>query len=556
MTSGTTTLVFDTGVARSGPLSRGQDNIMRSLLRGAGHVALDTVLSLPCGTDLEGVVDALRILVERHEALRTTYLAQPGGIQTVACHGALDVGVHEVGEQPPAELIRSVSAALWAKPFDPEKEFAVRAAVITRQHRPTSLVLVVSHLAVDGFGFAHLTEELRALLDGERPAGTVTHPLDVVEVEQRPQMRQLMRASNAYWEDHLMRAPHSGFPAGVVGEHGSMQPSVVLRSSRAAEAAGSVSRRLHVSRATVVLAAFASLVSGLTDQPGLVVSAPTANRFLPELRGYLGTLASDALILLDVAVSDSFDGLCAQAAARAMRAYSRAWYDTAALYDSIAETSRLRGINAYARECLFNDVSALGGAVLPAASADPFTDGVEPSADAYSLSLLTLNLHQLDGVLVASVNANPHCLPGIGPGGFARALEQLLVRAGASDIDHGTMSRILPAPPVRRTGDWHYIDHGWIHLGAVRRMLAAELGRYQFEVEVVPDGAREKRLVCHVHDRSGELSATRLHCKLVEAVHRHAAVMAPHEYVFHDGRKPLPEDDPGRRRRPVRESGR
>ncbi|MFC7649505.1 condensation domain-containing protein [Streptosporangium lutulentum] len=134
--------------------------------------------------DLGAVLRALRGLVERHEALRTTYEEVPGGpVQRVAREGRFTVEVFEAGEARPLAAARELSAELAAKGFDYATEPPLRCAVVTGDGRPRAVAFALSHLAVDGWSLNVLATEWRGLLAGEELPAPVWQPLDQAAFE-------------------------------------------------------------------------------------------------------------------------------------------------------------------------------------------------------------------------------------------------------------------------------------------------------------------------------------------------------------------------------------
>lgn len=112
-TERTVTVAYTGGTERRGPVTMGQANMIRCMLRDEPeHINIHDVWPVPAGTRTESVIDALRALVVRHEALRTTFPHTPGSVpteqpagvapreQVVAAEGEFTVAVLDHRELP------------------------------------------------------------------------------------------------------------------------------------------------------------------------------------------------------------------------------------------------------------------------------------------------------------------------------------------------------------------------------------------------------------------------------------------------------------------------
>ena len=167
----------------TGPLTFGQRNVL--LWIGAESNKWSSVIPLfqpvPDGRTTAEVAAAVSVLVGRHEALRTCYLTGTGEpVQQVIQEGTLTTEVCEVHGDETA-FVAALETRLCARPFELRTELPVRAAIVTRDHRPALVVLVICHMAVDVGSVAVLRRELTALLAGAGPeslGAPATQPLE------------------------------------------------------------------------------------------------------------------------------------------------------------------------------------------------------------------------------------------------------------------------------------------------------------------------------------------------------------------------------------------
>ncbi|MFE8005279.1 amino acid adenylation domain-containing protein [Streptomyces sp. NPDC057418] len=133
------------------------------------------VLRLDGPLDAEALESALADVVERHESLRTVFPETDG----VARQLVLDADGADLDLKPrdtePARL-DEILAAEVAHAFDVSTELPVRARLVRLGAEAHVLVLVIHHIAGDGWSLAPLARDLgrayRARTDGEEPAWT------------------------------------------------------------------------------------------------------------------------------------------------------------------------------------------------------------------------------------------------------------------------------------------------------------------------------------------------------------------------------------------------
>ncbi|WP_318552160.1 hypothetical protein [Kitasatospora fiedleri] len=113
-TSRVVTVRWAGGDVRRGPLTLGQANMVRCILRdGAADVDIHDVWAVPAGVSVAAVIDALRALTLRHEALRTVFPHPEGALpeeQLVHSEGEFTV---RVVDHDPLPRTRRPSPTRW-----------------------------------------------------------------------------------------------------------------------------------------------------------------------------------------------------------------------------------------------------------------------------------------------------------------------------------------------------------------------------------------------------------------------------------------------------------
>ncbi|MEV8632388.1 condensation domain-containing protein [Streptosporangium sp. NPDC051023] len=521
--------------ARSGPMTVGQVNMVRCVLRDpAEHMNYRVVLNLPPGTTFDDVTRSVGRLISRHESLRTTFR---DGLQHVAAEGELLVAVYESGGS--ADLADEVAIRLQAVPFDLAGGIPVRMAVVVSDGVPERLVFVTTHSTVDAGGLAVLETELNVMLLGRTPAAvTAPQPLEVAESERSPASLKRAESALRYWEDQLRRIPLSTFTVPVDGgDNDWLLPRLRVRSAAAARALGQIAARTGASRSVALMAAYATLAGARAGQRTTVISAISANRFRPGLREYVGPLAQDALIPIGLD-EPTFDGVLRRARADALTAYQNSRFDSEALTRIMEDVQRSRGMH-FARDVVFNDMSIVG----PGRRASR-TGEEDPDIRSHWLPEATLPtrlsmwVRLLEGEVDFTLWVDPRCLPRADAETVGEGIMRLLVEAGDRDVPLAELPELTGVTPVPRGDGWVMVDSCWVELAEVRRLVGDAVDGRPFHVAAV-DG----RLVCHL---AAPATPEEVHSACVDRLPGRMSAMAPHHYVICDGAPASPEGWPDR----------
>ncbi|MEW9550540.1 condensation domain-containing protein [Nonomuraea sp. NPDC050783] len=359
--------------ARAGewPLTWGQRLMWRAdSLMGESRSFLNCPWVLPVygRRDLGAVLDALRVLIERHDSLRATFADTPDGPrQRVAATGELEVSLAapEPGERALAAAGR-VAADLGRIPFDHAAGPPLRCAVVLAGGRPRALALAFSHLAVDYQALSLLAAEWKALLRGESLPPPAWQPADQVELERSAAFQARSARSIAYWRPVLEEVPLEVF------DHAPGEPEdprfieVGMESVALARAATELAGRWAVSTTSVLLAACATVLGAVSGRDRAVMQLVHSNRRDPRTRELVATVGQDALFVLDLGAG-TFAGTCLAAHRNALTAYRNACYDPGAMRAMREEVGRRRGREPDL-DAFFNDRRGSGGwPGLPAA---------------------------------------------------------------------------------------------------------------------------------------------------------------------------------------------
>ena len=559
----------------SGPLTLGQRNV---LLWAEDQTVFGAVqwltFNLAPGRSLDDVTRAIGRLIGRHESLRTLFTAGPTGewTQQVSASGELLVEIHETDAQLDAAealLKRRLNA-----PFALDREWPIRAAVITSGPGPARVLLVLSHMAADFASLDVIARDFRRLMRAsmsQAPGPSALQPLDQAKLEMSPLARHRAEAALRYWETTLRGTPQCmlAVPGHQPATSGSRMAT--LRSRAAALAMARIADRTHASQSVVILAAVATLLGLRTVNDRCPIASLCANRVSAASRDYVGTIAQDALIAADL-TAETFDGIIRATRTAALAAYYHGQYDAESLWQVIARVNEDRGTE-FHRDCVLNDLNGaafqvqtghVGSLQENSDAANAMRDtrlvwtDTDPRPLLFYFEVFRLTRHDVS----LSVWADQSRFPPGEVEDFLLAVERLLVAADRRDVPTRDIGQLAGISPVHRDASWRRIDNCWVEMPAIQQLLddmvasvpgieAAQV----FCTRDVASPAAAEALVAYASASGDEITPEILHAQCRQRLPDRPTAMAPAWYVVCD----RPPDDgaclESWRRLPVRVEG-
>lgn len=402
-------------------------------------------IEVPPGTTLDTVHDALRALLERHDVLHSRWHpGEPDPTQTVEAEGEVAVELIETTDLD--GTADQTAARLLAAPFDHAADQPVRIAVLTGDGQPRLIVMVVSHMAVDGWSIQIVADDLRELLR-DPTGGTLEpaaqQPLARAAQEQGDLARQRQERALAFWAKHL-----TTMPAALLTPAPSTPDTRLdwaeIRSPALALAARVLARRNGLSDSQVVLAGAGLLLALHTGSDGAGLRVLVATRFQPQSRRLVGAFNQNALFRVDVPDTGTAGDYFRHAGAAALAASRNSEYHPRRLEELVARIAAQRGIEV-GGYCFFNDVrydAAPATDDLP--DGDELTDRLAKAQAATELirlddtrtqmtSKFFLFLKELGDRAVLQLSAHPAFLAPRAATDALGDLERMLVLAAADD---------------------------------------------------------------------------------------------------------------------------
>lgn len=290
------------------------------------HGALDSGL-------LQQALDAV---VDRHEALRTTFIALDGRpMQVIAEKQAVALSIVDLRAWPEASReaeIQRQLAATTQSPFDLTRDVLLRALLVRVQDEDYVLLLVTHHIASDGWSTGLLWQDIAAFYTAFATGDAVAlPPLPIQYADYALWQHQWLQgerldAQLAYWKQQLTGAPTllelpTDRPRSAIQTWNGTRYSWVFPSALASDLAR-LSRQAGVTLFMTLLAAFQTLLYRYTGQEDIVVGAPIAGRMRKETEHVIGFFVNTLALRTHFAGNPTFRELLGRVREMTLGAYA------------------------------------------------------------------------------------------------------------------------------------------------------------------------------------------------------------------------------------------
>ncbi|MBP2473028.1 amino acid adenylation domain-containing protein/non-ribosomal peptide synthase protein (TIGR01720 family) [Crossiella equi] len=284
--------------------------------------------NMPAALRLTGEVDvpalraALNAVVARHESLRTVFREADGEpYQHIEPSAELDLPVHEVTEDTLADAL----AAAAAHTFDLAHELPIRLELFRVSPREHVLLLLLHHIAGDGWSMAPLARDLVTAYAGGELAPLPVQYADYT-LWQREFLAEHQEAQLAYWRTQLAELPDqlslpTDHPRPAVASFRGETLSLSLPGS-VHRAAAEHARSTGTSLFMVLQAAFAALLTRLGAGTDLPLGTSIAGRTDEAVDELIGFFVNTLVLRVDTSGDPSFAELLDRVRQTALSAYA------------------------------------------------------------------------------------------------------------------------------------------------------------------------------------------------------------------------------------------
>ncbi|RKG56777.1 amino acid adenylation domain-containing protein [Corallococcus sp. AB011P] len=286
------------------PLSFGQQRMwfIEQLTPGGISYNVPYFARLTGALDIPALERALAVLVERHEALRTTFAVVDGQpVQRIAPSLPLPLRVESLEAFPASErehALRQAAEVEARVPFDLGAGPLVRVRLLRLGEAEHVLLLMLHHICCDGWSLTVMERELQALYAAFRAGTTPALPaLPVQYADHAVWQRQWIQGEHLRQQLEWWQGELSGAPAAL--ELPTDRPRPAAQSTRGAvyrhalppglgKALEALCRKQGVTLFMALLGGMHLLLSRLSGQDDIVIGSPISGRTRQEVEPLIG----------------------------------------------------------------------------------------------------------------------------------------------------------------------------------------------------------------------------------------------------------------------------
>jgi hypothetical protein len=454
MTGQTTNIVFAGAEGGTFPATWSQREFWRTINqhRPGGFYQIWLTFHLPEPWPLDAVFDLLRFLIIRHQALRTKVRGDDnGGLwQVIAGDGSLPVRVADLPNGADIDQFTTrVREEFWAAEPDLRREFPLKLAVVTSAGMARSVVLVCSHVVLDGGSVQVLENEINTLIS-EKPAQPERvlplvsfAPKDQVDKESRQSSLRTSEKSLAYWRSVLTESGPGLFSETESGRAPLWMGS--LKSWALGMAETALMRDAKLASSAIFMSATCCVLGLITGKSQMTFRLPAGNRISATHRDFVGALSQHGVITVELVPEATFYELTQLLGRKLLLAYSRTRYDPDGLWQIVREVESARGTS-LDLTYLFNDMRSQAHGQHERHASQP---GLPPIAWELLHSTnsdikvhVRVRLSPADGATILDLAADESCLTKQEIERTLRAIEKLITIAARADFPLSEVGRM------------------------------------------------------------------------------------------------------------------
>src|SRR3989304_2873632 len=263
--------------------------------------------------NIEALQKTLDATAARHEVLRTTFVSVDGDpVQVIAESQPVEMSVIDLSEWPKAEQWAEVQHLLdeeAKRPFNLSQDLMLRATLLRLGEQDHVLLLVMHHIASDGWSMGVLFRELSPL-----PELPIQYA-DFAHWQRQWLQGEVLESQLSYWKKQL----NGSLPVLELPTDRPRPPAQYLLRARQSlvlpkalsESLKALSQKEGVTLFMTLLGAFQTLLHRYAGQDDIVVGTPIANRNRAEIEGLIGFFVNTLVMRTDLSGDPSFRELLA-----------------------------------------------------------------------------------------------------------------------------------------------------------------------------------------------------------------------------------------------------
>ena len=313
------------------PLSFAQERLwFIDKLQGSDAYHIPGVMRIKGELDIKLLNEALKALVTRHESLRTVFRDKEGvGYQYIIESDNFEM--KHISKLPENIELSSFIDSITSKSFDLSKDYMLRATIVAENDTSHILILVLHHIAADGWSLPIVISELETNYQSLRngmEANLESLPIQYADysIWQRSYLSgQILEDKLLYWKTKLQDSAVLELPIDYVRPTVKSTEGAMHRFKIDKETTAILNQIAKNNGATLfmtLLSVYKILLYKYTQQVDISVGTPIANREQEEVAGLIGFFINTIVLRDHLNTKDDFTTLLQQVKQTCLSAYT------------------------------------------------------------------------------------------------------------------------------------------------------------------------------------------------------------------------------------------
>jgi hypothetical protein len=275
-------------------------------------------------------------ILRRHEALRVTFTALEGKpVQVVSPFAPQSLRLLDLSELPSGDREREalrLTTDESRRPFNLTRDLLLRSLLVRMSADEHILLLVLHHIAADGWSLLVLTRELATLYEALAAGQFSTLPelpiqyTDYAHWQRGRLQAETLDAQLSYWKRQLAGAPQTV----QLPTDRARPSSQTFRGAKQTrfcskpltQALRELSRQQGTTLFMTLLAAYSTLLYRYSWQEEILIGTPIANRTRLETEGLIGFFVNTLVVRADLSGNPTFEELLGRVREVTLSAYA------------------------------------------------------------------------------------------------------------------------------------------------------------------------------------------------------------------------------------------
>lgn len=298
---------------------------LEQLMPGLSMYHISHIFKLKGRLNIKALEQALKLIVSRHEILRTKIRSLEGKPIQEIIEESFKLERRAVKEN----LLLNEAVKEIERPFNFETDTLFRAVLLDIDEETYGFVLVFHHIIFDGWSMGIFGRELQTIY--KAISANQTYQLEPLKIQyadfsawQKAWLKEKGLAKQlSYWTNKLSNVTTLELPSKPRPDEQSYQGKIhhQVFDSSMVDRLNAFAKQRNVTLFMVLLASFKGVISRLSGQYDIVVGSPIANRRMEEIENLIGFFVNTLVLRTDCSGNPNFENLLARVETTCLEAY-------------------------------------------------------------------------------------------------------------------------------------------------------------------------------------------------------------------------------------------